>query len=68
MDCGDLVIQSLSNALDDRLTIHSTGRAISKPLIENLRDFGGLCAPVNSGVRFLLHDLELKPRIILHKS
>ena len=34
-----------------RLTTHSTGRAISKPLIEGLGGFGGLCAPVNSGVR-----------------
>jgi hypothetical protein len=37
------------------ITTHSTGRAISWPLIENLRGFGGLCALVNSGVgRFVL--------------
>jgi hypothetical protein len=36
------------------LTTHSTGRAISKPLIENSDGFGGLCAPVNSGVRRLV--------------
>ncbi|HZI20690.1 MAG TPA: NACHT domain-containing protein [Pyrinomonadaceae bacterium] len=32
-------------------TTHSTGRAISWPFIENLNGFGGLCAPVNPGVR-----------------
>jgi hypothetical protein len=36
------------------LTTHSTGRAISKPLIETLGGFGGPCAPVNSGVRRFL--------------
>jgi hypothetical protein len=35
------------------ITTHSTGRAISKPFIENLRGFGVPCAPVNSGVRLL---------------
>ena len=35
------------------LTTHSTGRAISESLIENLDSFGGLCAPVNSGVGLL---------------
>lgn len=34
-------------------TSHSTGRAISKPLIENLCSHGGSCAPVNSSVGLL---------------
>jgi len=35
------------------ITTHSTGRAISMNVIENLGGFGGPCAPVNSGVMLL---------------
>jgi hypothetical protein len=44
--CSFLVLPSLIT--------HSTGRAISALFIESLGGFGGLCAPVNSGVRLLL--------------
>ena len=44
-----------------RLTTHSTGRAISWLFIENLGGFGGPCAPVNSGVRFLLSGQKSSP-------
>jgi hypothetical protein len=52
-----------ARAMAHHLTTHSTGRAISLPFIENLGGFGGLCAPVNSSVRFLLNGRDQSARL-----